>query len=249
MQKRLSKHSIAHFTPGVSEEFSRALMRLYDRMELASMDSEEKQALGQLKQRALKEQMIRGTRDLLTKRELRRITHEEPNLPFYQFREQALHILRDVDEGTVASCMGVCPPTPGDIESVDTVVSGRAANKPVHRTSDSELLRGLVDGQKQLCSSMKRIVQQQAETNTHIQKLSEVMVNQKTSGSSQGNFQKRKSQVQCTYCSKRGHTIESCYKREYDLKKASNNAETDAKPSVQNLVAEIHTSENLTPPS
>ena len=233
------------------EEFSRSLIRLYDRMELASMDSEERQALGQLKQRALKEQMIRGTRDLLTKRELRRLAHEEPNLPVYQFREQALYILRDVhaDDSTVVSCKGVCPSSSGDVVPIDRVAPTKPPGKTAHCTSDGELLRGLVESQKQLCSTMERIMQQQTETNANIQKLSEVIANQRANPAPQNNFQKRKNQVQCSYCKKKGHTSESCFKREYDLKRGTDGTKAEAEPSAQGLVAEVHTSENLTPPS
>ena len=59
-------------------------------MELASTDVEEKEALAQLKQNALKEQLIRGTRDILTTRELRRLAHEGPRLPFFKLIESKL---------------------------------------------------------------------------------------------------------------------------------------------------------------
>ena len=223
------------------EDYSRVLMRLYDRMELASTEEEEQEALAQLKQNALKEQLIRGTRDILTKRELRRLAHEGPKLPFFQFREQALKILRDVDD--------VCPPIPSDTTSlaIDKVSSG----KPV--SNDNKLLKGLIDSQKQLCSAMERIMQQQTETNSNIQKLSEAILNQKTGhdGPTRDNAQRRpRSQLQCSYCTKRGHTVDDCYKREYDRKKKANDSpKTEDRPSVQNLVADVHASENCAPPT
>ena len=61
-------------------DFSRALIRLYDRMESASTDTGEKAALAQLKQGALKEQFIRGTRDVAIRRELRKLAYDEPKL-------------------------------------------------------------------------------------------------------------------------------------------------------------------------
>ena len=56
-----------------------------------------------------------GTRDILTKRELRRLAHEGPKLPFFKFREHALKILRDVDDDVVGTCMSVCQPISDEI--------------------------------------------------------------------------------------------------------------------------------------
>ena len=143
------------------------------------------------------------------------------------------------------------PPIPSDITTlaVDKVISGRPSGNPV--SNDNKLLQGLMDSQKQLCSAMERIMQQQTETNSNIQKLSEAIMSQKTghNGPTRDNTRRRpRSQLQCSYCTKMGHTLDNCYKREFDRKKANDSSKTEDVPSVQNLVADVRTSENCTPP-
>ena len=226
------------------EDYSRVLMRLYDRMELASSNPSERKALSSLKESALKEQLTHGARDLLTKRELRRLMHENPELPFYKFRELALNILRDVDDGPQRTC-NPAPSSVLEMSGQTLHVDVVAPSKTARAASDHELLSALVEGQKRLCETVERLAQQQEETSKEMRKLTDAIASQGTADHvSQKQISKpRKNPVQCTYCKKSGHPVERCFKKDYDLK-ASAEKEQAAKLSA----SDKHVSENMSPP-
>ena len=79
-------------------EFSSALLRLYDRMEEAA-SSDERDALKKLRDNTLKERFIRGVRDKLVQRDLRRISVGKPSLTFHCMRREVLELYQDDNIG------------------------------------------------------------------------------------------------------------------------------------------------------
>ena len=148
-------------------DFSRALIRLYDRMESASTNVSEKSALAQLRDGALKEQFIRGSRDTAIKRELRELSHDEPELSFFQFRELALKLLRDSED----SCDSEPKSEQYPVDQANSSVAIDAVNTGVRANKEQILLTDLAEGQKQLTTLVESLVKQQTETNACIKSL------------------------------------------------------------------------------
>ena len=63
-------------------DFSRALIRLHDRMENVAVNAQEKDALAQLRESTLKEQFVRGVLDISVRRELRKLLLGQADLSF-----------------------------------------------------------------------------------------------------------------------------------------------------------------------
>lgn len=82
--------------PGESlAEFSRALMRLYGQMEGMAEPRKEREALKELRNGALKEQFVRGAREVWVQRELRRISMSQSVDDFAKMREEAMLLFQD----------------------------------------------------------------------------------------------------------------------------------------------------------
>ena len=77
-------------------DYSSSLLRLYDRMEAAA-STDEKGALAQLRDKTLKERFVRGVRDKLVQRNLRRISVTNPTSTFISMRKDALDLFQDDD--------------------------------------------------------------------------------------------------------------------------------------------------------
>ncbi|XP_030835050.1 uncharacterized protein LOC115921593 [Strongylocentrotus purpuratus] len=71
-------------------DFSRALMRLYDRMEKAAGDKEDRNAMKRLKDSSLKERFVRGAKEKWIHRELRRIEMASKTKTFLEMRTEVL---------------------------------------------------------------------------------------------------------------------------------------------------------------
>lgn len=71
-------------------DFSRALMRLYDRMEKAAGDEEDRNAMKRLKDSSLKERFVRGAKEKWIHRELRRIEMASKTKTFLEMRTEVL---------------------------------------------------------------------------------------------------------------------------------------------------------------
>lgn len=76
-------------------DFSRALLRLYGKMEAMAPSPEEAEALGSLKDSTLKNQFAQGAREAWVRRELRRIALAHPDEGFQKIREEALLLFQD----------------------------------------------------------------------------------------------------------------------------------------------------------
>lgn len=71
-------------------DFSRALLRLYGKMEAMAPSPEEAEALGSLKDSTLRDQFAKGAREAWVRRELRRIALAHPDDGFQKIREALL---------------------------------------------------------------------------------------------------------------------------------------------------------------
>ncbi|XP_063962087.1 uncharacterized protein LOC135155782 [Lytechinus pictus] len=71
-------------------DYSRALMRLYDRMEKAASSTEDKNALKRLKDSSLKERFVCGAKEKWVQRELRRIEMSSKSKNFLEMRSEVL---------------------------------------------------------------------------------------------------------------------------------------------------------------
>ena len=163
----------------------------------------------------------------------------------------ALKIIRDVDDSSNKESYGNSYSSGQKNSSVDVDV----VNANTRAAKDQELIVGLADGQKQLNTMMERLVQQQTETNTRIQKLTEAIENRKTSASSDSRNRKSdgytRNTVRCSFCGKSGHGIDTCFKR-MASERAQGNTVTDATPPSHGKVSDsnnVNVSGNATPPS
>lgn len=82
-------------------DFSRSLLRLYSRMEATAPTEKDREALRQLRDRALRDQFVRGARETWVRRELRRIdlatTTNGDVSPFEVMRKEALLLFNDTE--------------------------------------------------------------------------------------------------------------------------------------------------------
>ena len=79
-------------------DFSRALMRMYSKMEKAALTEAEGQALGQLKDKTLCEQFVNGVQETWMRRELRRIQIEHELSGFATVRGEALRLFQEAPQ-------------------------------------------------------------------------------------------------------------------------------------------------------
>ena len=113
-------------------EFSRALIRLHQRIEGAAPTVAERQALAVLADAALKHQFVVGVRDEWARHELRRLVLRLAGKPFILVREEALCLMCEEEASVVAmrpvekAASGLSGPVSGNISCVldlDAVVS------------------------------------------------------------------------------------------------------------------------------
>ena len=170
-------------------EFSRSLMQIYDRMQAAAKPSE-KEPLRHLRSGSLRGQFIEGARDPYVKRELKRLSHDHENAPFYKFREVVLDYFRDSDPA----------PPPAAPEWTESSIDAVANARPP-ASATREILLALVEGQKSLSGAV-------AETNAQLKDLIAAL-------KAQTEVPKRtaKATVHCTFCGKAGHVISRCFKK------------------------------------
>lgn len=175
-------------------EFSRALMRIHDRIE-SSAKGPELNALQLMRDKALKERFVQGTRDEATRRELHRVQVERPTLTFYQFREHVLELFPEC-EGKVTRRSkvreaAVCSDEPDEVKV-------RAAAKE----SDNVL--------SQLVVSNQKIVEKlDALTNMLNTKLDAAIA------------PKGRSTVTCFHCKKTGHISRNCWQKNGEARDAA----------------------------
>ncbi|PIK36702.1 hypothetical protein BSL78_26474 [Apostichopus japonicus] len=123
-------------------DFSRALKRLYSKMEMAAATQKDSQALKQLRDQALREQFIRGAREVWVRRELRRIDLSTKGKTFDVMREEVLTLFQETE---------VLPQRSRVREvSVDEVQQST-------EVAQSTLISDLIAGQKLLTQEVKNL--------------------------------------------------------------------------------------------
>ena len=186
-------------------DFGRALMLFYNRVEAAATDPQEGEALARLREKALKEQFIKGAARPYVRRELRKLEIDYQDLSFFEFRDVALKLFQDLD--TVSG-----PVHDSSYTSSSPMLVDKAASRPCDQTS----LASMNEKQDQLIKLVESMTVQLQEVGKVVVELSKVvgqLANNKP--------QPRRPVPQCTYCGKRGHGEEVCFKRQNDLRRAS----------------------------
>ena len=131
-------------------DFSRALIRLYDRMEKVA-DCAQKGALLDLKDAFLKEQFAKGARDHTVQLELKRLEIASEGKPFSVMREEALKLLGDKFSGSKSRVREVT--ISSSIEDYESsLVSDPIGSHPI--------VKQLVKGQQEIVENQKRLQDQ-----------------------------------------------------------------------------------------
>ena len=184
-------------------DFSRALMLFYNQIETAANDPQESEALARLREKALREQFIKGAARPYVRRELRKLEMDYPDLNFFEFREKSLKLYQDIDS-TVRTESSYDGQT-----SVDRVVTPKSSQDAC---SD---LQKLVEGQAKIAQFME-------QTTEALKELTKVIA--------QSNNRPKfgKPNLQCSYCSKRGHEHADCFKRKNDQARKSNESQPNS---------------------
>ncbi|PIK57849.1 hypothetical protein BSL78_05232 [Apostichopus japonicus] len=76
-------------------DFSRSLIRLYNKMETTAPTQEEAKALEKLRNRSLRDQFSAGAREEWVRRELRRISLATKDDGFEEMRKEAIYLFQD----------------------------------------------------------------------------------------------------------------------------------------------------------
>ena len=200
-------------------EFSRALMRIHDRME-QSANGPELAALQLMRDKALIERFVQGTRDDVVRRELHRIQIEKPKLSFYKFREHVLELFPECEEKPAKKHKvretAVCSEGSKDVQVW-------AAAK---RSDDA--LSQLVTSNQLIVERLEALAQQQAAATSQLTELNSIMSTKLDAAIAS---KRDRPTITCHYCKKTGHISKNCWKKQ-------NRDRDGAKPKV---------SENLNP--
>nr|XP_054759238.1 uncharacterized protein LOC129265254 [Lytechinus pictus] len=189
------------------DEFSRALMCMYDAIIDVAPDRE-KEAHKGLRDSALIDKFVAGARSNSIRLELRRIRLANPDKTFLEIRDYASDLLESFDtkvEGT-SNKRGLVYEV-----SVDDCPEGIASTSNMH--TDSSLIRHLV---QQEAALEKCVLQQQTIMERHQEQLSELLA-RKTQAAPKYTRQKRNRS--CFYCGRPGHIQAQCW----ELQKQSQN--------------------------
>ena len=183
-------------------DFSRALMRLHDRMEQASAGPE-RAALRLLRDGVLKEQFVKGTKEVSVRRELRRILVEKPDLAFFNFREHALALFPEADDISARRNKVRSALTSANDEQVN--VQAAAACPVTDPRSE------LVASNKLILEKLDALTQAQSVTASQIQNLTAVLT-QKLDAAISSRTDRQF--MTCNYCKKPGHFARNCRRRQ-----------------------------------
>lgn len=183
-------------------DFSRALMRLYGKMEATAPTGEEGEALKKLRDRSLRDQFTGGAREAWVRRELRRIALATKGKEFEEMREEALYLFQDAGASSQSA-------------RVREVTFDNSTEQPMkdRRTGTDiaeSIMSKMLDGQNQLLAQMtsmreeindlKRLASDVGEMRTALNQLQ----------------QRRKSprpahpDLVCYNCNQKGHYANEC---------------------------------------
>ena len=190
-------------------DFGRALMMSYNRVEAAAADPQEAEALARLREKALKEQFVKGAAKPDLRRDLRRLDMDNPQISFFEFRDLALRLFQDLDD----VALGIGGEPCSDNES--TLV-----NKVAAVSANQKALDTLVTGQAKLIELMESVLSNQEKTSKAITDLGAAV--NRLSVRADDSKHSRRPVPRCTYCDRRGHSVETCYKRQNDETRKAN---------------------------
>lgn len=139
------------------------------------------------------------------RRELRRLQINYQDISFFEYRDLALELLQNVDAPSQGSYEN-----PNTFQAIDKVAS--KSNPHI------DLLQQLVEGQAQLKKTLEAMVFKQEQSDALLHELTRPVNNLCNE-----RFKPRQpnNRPQCSYCSRRGHDISDCYKRQNDEARAS----------------------------
>ena len=213
-------------------DFGRALMICYNQVEAAAADSQEAEALTRLREKALRAQFVKGAARPDLRRELRRLEMDYPDYSFFEFRDLAVRLLQELDD------VGGDPSR--DIEPV-------VVNKVTAGGADQKALDTLVNGQAQLIKVMESVLSNQEQTSKAIADLG-VAVN-RLAVRAEEQKQSSRPVPRCAYCKKRGHAIETCYKRQNDeTRRAGHSSSSEVTQPNSTPQPSSHSSSGNAPP-
>ena len=190
-------------------DFSRALIRLFDRMESAAGDRSNREALAKLRETTLKEQFVKGVIDTSLRRELRKLIFDHESLSFFELRELALGLFPDTENSGSSDDsvdMVRAQPVMQAYHSVDAARS----SKPNAPTCDDAKFAELIESQKQLVTSIQLMVDGQKEMRSEMQRMSGAIEGLKEQIAKSYS----RPQTKCSFCHKPGHRVENCFKRQ-----------------------------------
>ncbi|PIK40530.1 hypothetical protein BSL78_22616 [Apostichopus japonicus] len=174
-------------------DFSRALKRLYSKMEMAAPTDKEKNALRHLRDGALRSQFVQGARDTWVRRELRRIDMATNDKSFDVMRQEVLTLFQESEQLQSPVRM---------TRAREAQVELQKEAKPDQIVPDSDLLAG----QKNLADAVERLSGELAT------------IKSKLPGPSRTPL----SEIVCFKCNSKGHIAANCRSRQGDTRPGSN---------------------------
>lgn len=139
-------------------DFSRSLIRAYDKM-LKAVTDDQRGPLEELKDVYLKGTFAKGARDPKMQVELKKLEKETAGRPFSEMRERFFEIFGERD-----------PPAPRSQSHVREVTATRSDDDPV---SSHPVVQSLVKAQRDMTTRQQRIEENQSKTNEKLDKLLE----------------------------------------------------------------------------
>ena len=171
------------------DDYSRALIRLYDRMEAACEDQGMKDALDTLKDTSLKDQFCEGACGESVRLELRRLKLAQTGKPFGDMREA----VRKLYGRKATHCKTDKAQVGFDVVELDQA----AFVDQTDVVADHPVVTKIIKGQEKLEKAVSSLVESQAKSQAQLDKLMKSMPPER----------------KCTYCHKYGHWAKNCFKR------------------------------------
>ena len=166
-------------------DFSRALKRLYSKMEMAAPTEEDSAALRHLRDGTLRSRFVGGARDAWIRRELRRIDMSTTGKTFDVMRQEALTLFQETEQMPIRAARA----REVQVEAL----------KPEEKSDQMSLIVDLLTGQKSLAASIERLTGELATLQSRLP-------------NSQNS--RRLPDLTCYACGKKGHFSKDCRSRQ-----------------------------------